>query len=81
MQPQAYEEFQPINKPAESEYNCVEPEYSYAAHTVGNTNVYDSVPQQNNEDNLGKETFSMPALDNTALYSMRENEEVQKSQK
>ena len=50
--------------------------------TIGNTpNVYDSVPQQNNEDNLGKETFSMPALDNTALYSMRENEEVQKSQK
>ena len=81
MQPQTYEQFQPINRPNESEYSCIEPDYSYATHVVA-TNVYDSVQQQNNENIPSKEAFEMPVLDNTALYSMCEESElpVQKSQ-
>ena len=63
QEPQPYEEFQTNeldNQPA------AEGVYSYADHTV-NTNVYDSVPQS---DENPKEDTTMPVVDNTALYSM-----------
>ena len=74
QEPQAYEEFQPNrqgHQPA-----AAEGVYSYADHTV-NTNVYDSVPQSNeSSDSYGnsKEDTTMPTVDNTALYSLCEQE-------
>ena len=77
QEPQDYEEFQPNGQDSQPPAGpAADGVYSYADHTV-NTNVYDSVPQTNENSECYKD---INVVDNTALYSLCEQDNGEYSQ-
>ena len=75
QEPQDYEKFQPNGQDPQPAA-AADGVYSYADHTV-NTNVYDSVPQTNESSDCYKD---VTVFDNTALYSLCEQDNGEYSQ-
>ena len=77
QEPQDYEEFQPNGQ--DPQPAAADGVYSYADHTV-NTNVYDSVPQINESSDCSGNSKGVTVVDNTALYSLCEQDNGEYSQ-